>query len=363
MKHVFPSELIVGRIAESGDLPKTAKAIEKRLRKRFKRDEWEGGIPRDQVFVFLAHRPFWNGEWEIPSYMHARFELLRPWDKVALEEFCDLYRRYDSLRRAVVVLWRSEHGDEIGRLHITEQSSSRESLKRQEDRSLWAHNVSFHHQRKPSQTAGEDAGREMRTFAEALGAADFIVPGDPPNRWRIEGMLPNYELRPRSQTYARLPFPYYITLDQLDGPAEAIDRLHQCLEPLIALKGEPAGAMFLLLAATEALPRAVSACREISPVWDWEFHGDYRKKFDPYTEDGATEEIRVYPVLKVVTCEGRLSLSAAVVHSPEGSFLELQTVEGGDWLRQLADAAGERLELWDGPLVGRWGLYSLARRQ
>lgn len=116
------------------------------------------------------------------------------------------------------------------------------------------------------------------------------------------------------------------------------------------------------------MSRYAEACRSIKPVWDsWTFSGNYRKSFDPFArpENLPPGEVRVYPIINYSNAvwdnafsADKLFLRASVIHTHDESFIELQTSEGKPWLEKTAEYAGCQVDIWDGPIEKRWGLYS-----
>jgi hypothetical protein len=210
-----------------------------------------------------------------------------------------------------------------------------------------------------------------RQIATVWNLSEFVVPLPHPHLDSFKIQLPP-EMReqavvdnPAPGTKYFLPFPREIRLTARPPRPDARGQFERAYEYLRVAKGEPRFIRFWFIAFPTEYETCIAACRKVQPVWDcWGFFDKYRRSFNPFAPQPnlPSGEVRIYPVLQYDNDSkvdaDKLFVRASVIHTKDESFIELQTSEGRPWLEKAAEYAGCEVDIWEGPIEKRWGLYT-----
>lgn len=95
---------------------------------------------------------------------------------------------------------------------------------------------------------------------------------------------------------------------------------------------------------------------EFTFAWEYHISGGYKPGFDPVAPEcdvAADGPIRL-PLLYEEDDDGGPALQVDIVHTREGSFLEMQSTMGNAFLQNVAESVNLSVEFWSGPVQRRW---------
>ena len=101
--------------------------------------------------------------------------------------------------------------------------------------------------------------------------------------------------------------------------------------------------------------RVVPYLNTVSPVWNYGIYHNYDR--DPLRRPQELDPKQTYrcPILlKEHRTLSEPKLQVDVLHTPEGSFLELMTCDSKRYLQRVADKIGTDIEFWEGRPEERW---------
>ncbi|MFV0443489.1 MAG: hypothetical protein ACK5Q5_07955 [Planctomycetaceae bacterium] len=330
---------------------------------------------------FDCHRVFWHDEWKLGRFTDVEMIFTDVWtDEILKQRLRDVLRLSD-VRCGLQLVWSDSLSGRSAfshRLQFFRCGLSDEAVRDAENQALW----NYHYRFLSSKEMGPDVTPPMFHRIADQWRPDAVwekrnekyrlltTPDDrhesPPNKGapnRPEYLPRDRELGIDDKT-TETATTFEVEFSNQPDQSRAIE---QCLAALkIAQRefGPPRVVEIEFKSRSETMPKYVKACAEIGrPCDSWKFVGEYRKQFSPYTcPSYPTTDVVSYPVLEAhqlrVLSPAKLYLRASMVWKGQEGFLELQTTEGPEYLQEIADAAGVEIEIWDGPLADRWGLYS-----
>ncbi len=368
----LPMRLTCGRLrdAPSSEL---SERLQNNLRRsnKVKKSRSLTRLGGDYEMEFECHRPFWSDEWELDWVSNINLCLPSTWDEAAVADKLTLFESHAHLRRCLNCLWGFPPAfPRRGFLRISHTIVESHLKKDAENPAHWRRDVSYELATAPVYSAATCG--LMRSIAQKWDLEPFIVGRSTSSGqgFDLEGIGKGNRFRANC-TPSRgdeMPFPVEIDVINLETDSEALSYFRRALELLIPANGNPSLLKFFFVASAGGMPRYVDACRKIKPVWDnWSFFGKYRKGFDPFARPKSFPqgEVRVYPILQYANDHldnlfqaDKLFIRASVIHTHDESFIELQTSEGREWLEKAAEYAGCPVDVWEGPIEQRWGLYT-----
>ncbi len=131
--------------------------------------------------------------------------------------------------------------------------------------------------------------------------------------------------------------------------------------------GPPKRIQYRLDTYVKYLPRVYPAVCKLGRVVPYqEFTSEYRGKFDPLQpQEVRPGEVRAYPLFLVVTDPKSFHvpltplLAVNAVHASDGSWIELQSTRGREWIGEAVKILGGKAEYYEGPdPAERWGWYT-----
>jgi len=152
-------------------------------------------------------------------------------------------------------------------------------------------------------------------------------------------------------------------VDSIDGSLESTDRFQRVTESVF---GPPTTITMDFDYSLQELPRAWPAIRQVARTYSYQSHSmDFVSRFEPLARQSLVRgQVRAYPLALLLRHDyGKAPmiplLALNVVHAHDGSWFELQSCGGREWIEDAAKILGGKPEYWDGTEPStRWGWYT-----